>query len=60
MSAYLLDPRHHSDAGGHRLQGLSQSDQRWRAEVGHVLALDVHHLIPRLQAGQVRTAALHH
>lgn len=58
--AHLLNARHHSDAGRHRLEGLSQGDQRRRAEVGHVLALDVHHLVARLQAGQVGAAALHH
>lgn len=39
---------------------MSQGDQRRRAEVGHVLALDVHHLVPGLEASQVGTAALHH
>lgn len=58
--AHLLDARHHSDAGRHRLEGLSQGDQRRRAEVGHVLALDVHHLVAWLQAGQEGAAALHH
>ncbi|TNN66148.1 hypothetical protein EYF80_023626 [Liparis tanakae] len=36
------------------------SDQCWCAEVGHILALDVHHLVPGLQASQVGTTALHH
>lgn len=60
LVAHLLNARHHSDAGRHRLEGLSQGDQRRRAEVGHVLALDVHHLVAGLQAGQVGAAALHH
>ena len=58
--ADLFYPRHHSDARWHSLEGLGQSDQRRCAEVGHVLALYVHHLVSRLQASEVGTAALHH
>jgi len=60
VSSHLFNPGHHSDAGWHRLERLSQSDQCWCAEVGHILALDVHHLVPGLQASQVGTTALHH
>lgn len=56
----LFQPRHHPDARRHRLEGLSESDQCWCAEVGHVLALDVHHLVAGLQPSEVGAAALHH
>lgn len=59
-SPRLLQPRNHADAGRHRLQGLSEGDQCWCAEVRHVLALDVHHLVAGLQTSEVGAAALHH
>ena len=50
----------HPDTGGYGLEGLSQGDEGLGAEVGHFLAFNVHHLVPRLQTCQVGTAALHH
>ncbi len=60
VSADLFDPWHHSNAGWYRLECLSQSDQRRCAEVGHILAFNVHHLVAGLQASKVGTTALHH
>lgn len=60
MSANLFDPRHHPNAGWHRLERLSQSDECRCAEVGHVLALNVNYLVPRLQACQEGATALHY
>lgn len=56
----MVDARHHSDAGRYCLEGLSESNQCGRTEIGHILPFNVYNLVPRLQASQVGTTALHH